>query len=85
MGIYDKIKLSSFLKNRQGKVVELVSVDNKSSKTFVNEGGEELLREYATNEIAFVMVAGNQNVGKSFFCDKILNLCEIRGNHVRII
>lgn len=28
------------------------------------------------------MVAGNQNVGKSFFCDKILNLCEIRGNHV---
>lgn len=30
------------------------------------------------------MVVGNRGTGKSFFCDKILNLSEIRGNHVKI-
>jgi len=28
------------------------------------------------------MVTGNRGSGKSFFCDKILNLSEVRGNHV---
>lgn len=31
-----------------------------------------------------MMVVGNRGAGKSFFCDKILNLSEIRGNHVKI-
>lgn len=84
LGIYDSIKLSSFLKNKQGKVIELISVDRNSSNSFVSEEAEDLLRQYATNEIAFVLVAGNQEAGKSFFCDKILNLCEIRGNNVHM-
>ena len=49
LGIYDNIKLSSYLKSKQGKMIELVTVDSKSSNTFVNEDGEELLRQYATN------------------------------------
>jgi polynucleotide 5'-kinase involved in rRNA processing len=41
-----------------------------------------LLEKYSTDDVAFVMVVGNKTAGKSFFCDKILNLSETRGNHV---
>lgn len=74
--------MSSLLRGKQGSVVELVSLDVPSRHAFVTEEGEALLRQYATNEVAFVMVAGNRSSGKSFFCDKVLNLSEVRGNHV---
>ena len=41
-----------------------------------------LLRKYSAYDLAFVTVTGGREVGKSFFCDKILNLAEIKGNHV---
>jgi len=41
-----------------------------------------LLEKYSTDDVAFVMVVGSTEAGKSFFCDKILNLSETRGNHV---
>lgn len=41
-----------------------------------------MLREYATSEVALVVTVGNRSAGKSFFCDKVLNLSEVRGNHV---
>lgn len=65
-------------------MLELVSLDVPSRHAFVTEEGEALLRQYASNEVAFVMVSGNHISGKSFFCDKVLNLCEVRGNHVSV-
>lgn len=82
LGIYEGIKLTALLRQRQGSVVELVSLDVPSRHAFVTEEGEALLRQFASNEVAFVMVGGNGSSGKSFFCDKVLNLCEVRGNHV---
>ena len=43
----------------------------------------DVLEKYSTDEICFVVVVGEQKAGKSFLCDKILNLAKIRGNHVQ--
>lgn len=53
-----------------------------SKNTFVTKEATDLLTQYSTNEIAFVVVMANHQAGKSFFCDKILNLAEVKGNHV---
>lgn len=43
------------------------------------------MNKYASMDVCFVTVVGEKDVGKSFFCDKILNLAEIKGSHVNII
>jgi hypothetical protein len=43
------------------------------------------MSKYASMDVCFVTVVGEKDVGKSFFCDKILNLAEIKGSHVNII
>jgi uridine kinase len=41
--------------------------------------------KYISSQVAFVAVGGNKGAGKSLFCDKILNLAEIKGNHVALL
>ena len=43
---------------------------------------DSLIIKYASYDLCFVGVMGPQGGGKSFFCDRILNLAEIKGNHV---
>jgi sigma54-dependent transcription regulator len=82
LGIYDSIKLSPYIENRAGELLEFITLDQYSHNTFVTTEALNLLERYSTDELCFVMVVGNRGAGKSFFCDKILNLSEVRGNHV---
>ena len=40
------------------------------------------MKKYTAYDVTIVSVMGDQSAGKSFFCDKIMNLAEIRGNYV---
>ena len=40
------------------------------------------MKKYTAYDITLVGVIGDTQVGKSLFCDKVLNLAEVRGNHV---
>ena len=69
--------------DRPGKMVQLISVDPNSQQTFLTDQGTQLLEIFPTEEMAFVVVGGSRGVGKSFFCDKVLNLAGVKGNNVR--
>ena len=42
-----------------------------------------MIRKYYEFDVCFVGVTGHKESGKSFFCDKIYNLAETKGNNVR--
>ena len=44
----------------------------------------KIFNEKEADELCFLVVTGDSQSGKSFFCDKVLNLAEVRGNHVKI-
>ena len=46
---------------------------------------DSLIVKYAAHDVCFVGVSGARGAGKSFFCDKILNLAEVKGNHVHFV
>ena len=45
----------------------------------------ELMKKYVAYDVSFVCVMGEKESGKSFFCDKVLNLAEVKGNKVHFI
>ena len=73
------------MESKGGELLEFISYAEGSHNTFVSKDAMNLLEKYATEEICFVVVVGDQSSGKSFLCDKILNLSEIRGNHVFLV
>jgi hypothetical protein len=63
----------------------VATIDQDSCVSSVSSKFKELMNKYASMDVCFVTVVGEKDVGKSFFCDKILNLAEIKGSHVNII
>lgn len=63
----------------------MATIDQDSCVSSISSKFKELMNKYASMDVCFVTVVGEKDVGKSFFCDKILNLAEIKGSHVNII
>ena len=59
-----------------------MEMKGEDGKMEVSSDFFKLMEEYVSNDVVFVGVMGEKSGGKSFFCDKILNLGEVNGNHV---
>ena len=56
-----------------GKLLDLVDM-GENGKVEMSSDFFNLMEEYVSNDVVFVTVMGERSAGKSFFCDKILNL-----------
>jgi hypothetical protein len=65
----------------EGKLIRIANASNGS--IHIDEEFLSLLEQYAKYEIAFFCVYGPAKSGKSFFLDKIVNLCEFEGVYVK--
>lgn len=68
---------------RNGNIVEVITIDEDSCVSKISGKFVELMSKFASSDVCFVTVVGEKEVGKSFFCDKVLNLAEIKGSNVR--
>lgn len=62
----------------------MISFEENTQITILSSEGISFLQRYSGNDIAFVIVTGEKESGKSFFIDKILNLSNVQGNNVKI-
>jgi hypothetical protein len=67
---------------REGRPITVINIDPDSHVIQIREEFTQLMTKYISNQVAFMAVGGNKGSGKSLFCDKILNLAEVKGNHV---
>lgn len=52
----------------------MATIDTNTLKMEVSNDFLSLMEKYYENDIVFVSVVGESKGGKSFFCDKVLNL-----------
>ncbi len=52
----------------------MITIDEDSCVSKISSKFVELMNKFASSDVCFVTVVGEKEVGKSFFCDKVLNL-----------
>ena len=81
-GEYEEYKLNNLMIGSEdslihwdntGKIVNMVNM-REDMKVEMSEDFLEVMERYIENDVVFVVVMGERKSGKSFFCDKILNL-----------
>lgn len=67
-----------------GEAILVTGIDLDSGVLQIGEKFKNLFNKFIGIDVCFIAIGGHKQVGKSFFCDKILNLAQIKGNNVII-